>query len=183
MRFSFLSVAALVAVGPAMAETQADLIVKLRDPQAVGTTAARDAAAVRLSEQVGFKLQALSVTSGGELLLGIDREALAEELIGAARALPGVVGAEVLAGTAVVIETAVGTGAPDLAAIGTNLAIATGAPVTTRVQGGSVVVEAMPDELVDQAARRLQRVPEVTYAQPNLRLGIQPPDPPVMKPL
>jgi hypothetical protein len=174
----------LVAATSAAAQGAADLIVKLRDPASLGTADARDAAAARLSQETGLPLRAIGLTSGGELMLGIDHAALAERLIAAARALPGVVSAETSPGRAVVLETEAGAGRPALAAIGEQLARATGAPVSARVKGDAVVVETSPDELVGQAMRRLQGLPEVAYAQPNFAVGINPPpDPMIRKPL
>ena len=86
--------AVLAAATPAAAQGAADLIVKLRDPASLETADARDAAAARLSQETGLPLRAIGLTSGGELMLGIDHEALAERLTAAARALPGVVSAE-----------------------------------------------------------------------------------------
>jgi hypothetical protein len=182
MWFALLLMAALgLAASSAAAQTSADLIVKLRDPGSLATAEAREAAADRLSESVGLELHALGLSSGGELLLGIDREALTGRLIDAARALPGVVTVAPSPGTGVVIETEGGTAGRNLASISGSLAGMIGAPVAVRTQGGSVVAEAMSDDLVDVAAERLEGLPEVSYAQRNLRVGIQPPDPPIMK--
>jgi hypothetical protein len=184
MRFPLFLAAALgLAASSVTAQTSADLIVKLRDPHSVGTAEARDAAAGRLSERAGLELRALGVTSGGELLLGIDQEALAGRLMDAARTLPGVVTVARSPGSGVIIETQGGTAGRNLASISGSLTGMIGAPVAVRTQGASVVAEATPDDLVDVAAQRLEGLPEVSYAQPNLRVGIQPPDPPIMKPL
>jgi hypothetical protein len=182
-RPTLLLTAVLAAATPAAAQGATDLIVKLRDPASVGTAAAREAAAVRLSERAGLPLRALSVTSGGELLLGIDRDVLAARLAAAARALPGVAAAAAAPGPTVVLEAEAGVGPQALAAIGERLAEATGVPVDARIEGGAVVVEALPEQLVGQAARRLQALPEVGYAQPNFTVGVHPPDPMIRKPL
>jgi hypothetical protein len=185
MTFSALVLTAvLVAATPAAAQGTADLIVKLRGPASLATADARDAAAARLSQETGLPLRAIGLTSGGELMLGIDHAVLAERLTAAARTLPGVVSAETSRGPTVVLETEAGSGPPALAAIGDRLAQATGTPVNARFKGNAVVVEASQEQLVGQATRRLQGLPEVAYAQPNFAVGINPPpDPMIRKPL
>jgi hypothetical protein len=181
---ALLLTAILAVATPAAAQGTADLIVKLRDPASLATAEARAAAAARLSQGTELPLRAIGITSGGELMLAIDRAALAERLTAAARALPGVISAESSRGPTVVLETAAGAGPLALATIGERLAEATGAPVSARTKGDAVVVETLPEQLVGQATRRLQGLPEVTYAQPNFAVGINPPpDPMIRKPL
>ena len=196
MQIGLLLVSAALA-GVSLAAAAAvpeDLIVKLRDRTITLSPAELQAVAGRLSEDVGVPLLAVRATSGDELVLGIDRDALGERLLAAARAMPGVTAAEVTvpesAATGLplelALEPAAGSGLTDssrLASVSDQLARATGAPLEAKIEGGQIIVRARADELLDEVSRRLQALPEVTYAQPNLVVRIRPPDEAVRKPL
>jgi hypothetical protein len=188
-----LASAAFAGVGlAAVAAVPEDLIVKLREPTMTMSPAELQAVAGRLSQDVGVPLLGVRATSGDELVLSVDRRALGERLLAAARAMPGVTAAEMTVPGAAVpqleiaLQPAAGSGLTDpsrLASVSERLARATGAPLEARIESGRIIVRANADELLGDVSRRLQALPEVTYAQPNLVFRIRPPDEAVRKPL
>jgi hypothetical protein len=194
MRLLLVS-AAFAGVGlAAVAAVPEDLIVKLRGPTMAMSPAELQAVAGRLSDDVGVPLLGVRATSGDELVLSVDRGALGERLLAAARAMPGVTAAEMTTPKAsaavpeleIALQPAGGSGLTDpshLASVSERLARATRAPLQVRIESGRIIVRANADELLGEVSRRLQALPEVIYAQPNLVLRIRPPDEAVRKPL
>lgn len=204
------AVAAVAAAGPCGAPGRAaeepfvvgELIVGFEPASPIGRASAEaggglkgnralDQGLAELSREVGVPLLARQLTSGGELLLVLDREALVAEWLGRLRRNPNVEGAERLAhgetilplpreevrvglrpgSEAARLATAAHRGGaqpPDLGALESLLSPHPLAPTAVRLAGESEVVLSLDLEaLTLSLVRRLERSPDVGSVELN----------------
>lgn len=187
----------LIAATAHSADNGDQMLVKFTAQSEAGQTLARmDLAAIadpagdarlvelarQLGERIGIPLRLESLTSGRELLLEVDHQALAGALAEALRQRDDVAGVEVL-------DPAGQEQAPRLAvefepqsAFAEMIASGSGVTVGPLSSGGEVEAEVLssdrdravlapdPDALIDTLLARVEADPDVQYAQPNLRL-------------
>jgi hypothetical protein len=187
----------LIAAPAQSANTGDQMIVKFTAQSEAGRALARmDLAAIadpagdarlvelaqELGERIGIPLRLASLTSGRELLLEVDHQALASALAEALRQRDDVTGVEVLdpAGQEqaprLAVEFESESAFAEMVASGSGVAVGPlsgGGDLEAEVLSsdrGRAVLAPDPDALIGTLLARVEADPDVQYAQPNLRL-------------
>jgi hypothetical protein len=168
--------AAVLAAQSAAQAVSGDLIVKFRDADQPGP-----ALAARLSADLKVPLRFVQATSGRELLLALDRQALAQTLARRAVREPGVTSAEPqldlqpgLPPQHLVVRLKQRAGT-SLSALPGRLAVDGVLPQLQSRPDGSVLLQLDIDAVTEALLARIQQRADVEYAQANRLLRPAPP--------